>query len=125
MNRRRIRIVLPMPDPEELRYTKHKPPRECSTKQWDETYEQACREKWRSLLLIVRAKLESVAADVTTFDDEFLAYMVLPDNSTAGDWMGPQIEQAYQNGEMPTLLPLPVNRTPTQDKKPIPLPPAS
>ena len=123
MNERRIRMALPLPDPEELRYTKHRPPRERNQKQWDDAYEQACREKWRSLLLIMKAKLESVAADVSTFDDEFLAYIVLPDNSTAGDWIRPQIEQAYRTGEMPSLLTLPGNRTP--GREPIPLPPAA
>lgn len=124
MNKRRIRIVLPLPDPEELRYTKHNPPRKRTQKQWDDAYEQACREKWRSLFLITKAKLESVAAHVSTFDNEFMAYIVLPDNSTAGEWMGPQIEQAYQTGRMPALLPLPGNRTQTKGNGPIPLPPA-
>ena len=68
-------------------------------------WEKACRQRWRALLLVVKAKLEAVDVGITSFDEEFLAFTVLPDGSTAGDWMLPQIESAYDVGEMPKMLP--------------------
>ena len=70
-------------------------------------YEQGCRERWRSLALIVKAKLEAVTAGITTLETEFLAHIVLPDGSTVGQFMLPQVDQAYRSGEMPPMLPTP------------------
>jgi len=67
--------------------------------------EQACRQRWRALALVVKAKLEAVEAGITTFEDEFLAHIVLPDGKTVGGWMRPQLEAAYERGKMPPLLP--------------------
>ena len=105
MENRRIRFVLELPDPEEFRYTNHSPPRERSDRAQREAYDQACRQRWRALLLVIKAKLEAVTAGISTIETEFLANIVLPDNTTAGEWMLPQIDRAYRTGEMPPLLP--------------------
>jgi hypothetical protein len=66
------------------------------------------RQRWRALVLVVKAKLEAVESGITTFEQEFMAHVVLPDNRTVGEWLGPQIEQAYIDGQMPgSLLALP------------------
>lgn len=66
------------------------------------------RQRWRALVLVVKAKLEAVESRITTFEEEFLAHVVLPDNETVGEWLAPQIEQAYDDGRMPgSLLALP------------------
>ena len=98
MEGRRIRFVLQLPDPEEFRYTNHKPPRQ-------KDVEQASRQRWQALLLVIKAKLEAVTAGISTVEAEFLANVVLPDNRTAGEWMLPQIDRAYRTGEMPPMLP--------------------
>lgn len=67
-------------------------------------WEQACRQRWRALLLVVKAKLEAVETGITTFEDEFLAHIVLPDGKTVGKWMKPQLAEAYARGKMPPLL---------------------
>ena len=41
------------------------------------------------------------------FEDEFLAHIVLPNGQTMGEFAKPQIAQAYDSGEMPSLLPDP------------------
>ena len=48
---------------------------------------------------------------------------MLPDNTTTGEWMLPQIDRAYRTGEMPPLLPA-AGHTGHQPAGPIPLPPA-
>ncbi len=63
------------------------------------------RRRWRALLLIVKAKLELIAAGDASFDEEFLAHTMLADGSTVGDWIAPQIEETYRSGSMPALVP--------------------
>jgi hypothetical protein len=62
------------------------------------------RQRWRALLLVVKAKLEAVESGITSFEEEFLAHVVLPDNQTVGDWLLPQVWAAYEDGGMPKLL---------------------
>lgn len=70
-----------------------------------EAYEQGLREKWRLLFLLIRGKLELLAGDVETFEQEFLPYIVLPNNSTIGEHLIPQLDEIYSSGNMPPLLP--------------------
>ncbi len=66
--------------------------------------EQDKRRRWRALLLVIKAKLEAVESKIATFDDEFLAYVVMPNGQTMGEWMAPQINSAIEAGQMPKLL---------------------
>ena len=74
-------------------------------------------------MLVIKAELEAVTAGISTIETEFLANIVLSDNTTAGEWMLPQIDRAYRTGEMPPLLPA-ARHTGHQPAGPIPLPPA-
>lgn len=104
--RRRVKFILPLPSRDEKRF--HVTPSRKWKRNPDEAYkawEQACRQRWRALLLAIKAKLESVECGITTFEEEFLAHIVLPDGSTVGSWMAPQVAAAYESGKMPKLLP--------------------
>lgn len=108
---RRVRIVLPIPDPKERRFHETKVNastfyvREATKAQAQARWEQACRQAWRALLLVIKAKLEAVEAHISTVEREFLADIVLPNGATVGEWTQPQIAAAYANNEMPALLP--------------------
>lgn len=65
--------------------------------------EQQERTRWRALLLVVKAKLESVATGLVTFEDEFLANTVMSDGQTVGDVIQPQITENYRVGGPPRL----------------------
>ena len=67
-------------------------------------WEQACRQRWRALLLIIRAKLEAVESGITTLESEFLANILLPDGGTIGEWLALQVDEAYATGRMPPML---------------------
>lgn len=67
-------------------------------------WEQACRQRWRSLALIIKAKLEAVECGISTVEREFLADIVMPNGQSFGEWAGPQIENMYKEGGMPPLL---------------------
>lgn len=105
-NNRQVKFVLPLPDRQDRQFT-HTPGRAYlrSGVQQAEAYEQAVRQRWRALALVIKAKLEAVEAGITLFEDEFMAHLILPDGRTMGDWARPQIAAAYETGEMPSLLP--------------------
>lgn len=104
-NERHIRFTLPMPDKsaKEFTHTEARATRR-SHEQIEAVYEQAIRQRWRALALAVKAKLEAVSAGITTFEQEFMAHIVLPNGNTVGQWMRPQINEAYKSGKMPPLL---------------------
>jgi hypothetical protein len=111
MENRRVVFKLPLPDQNRREFTHRKVNATSETlrakadamKVWD----QACRERWRSLLLCIKAKLESVEAKIETFEDAFLAHVMLPDGRSMGEVARPAIASAYSTGNMPPLLPGP------------------
>ena len=102
---RHIRFDLPLPD-RNLREFTHTPQRDTprSLEAWTAAWEQACRQRWRALALVIKAKLEAVDTGITTVEDEFLAQTVMPDGTTMGEWAKPQIDEAYRLGHMPENL---------------------
>jgi hypothetical protein len=71
-------------------------------------FEQAERQRWRALLLVIKAKLESVENGIETFEQSFLANIVMPDQRTVWESVAPGIESAYKDGKMPKeLMPAP------------------
>lgn len=100
---RQVSFVLAMPRKDEQRFTHHsrgaRTP-EAALKEW----EQAVRQRWRALALVIKARLEAVESGISVFDDEFLANIVLPNGQTGGEWMRPQVAEAYRVGSMPALL---------------------
>lgn len=104
MQERQIRFILTMPSREEREFTHHSKGRrtpEAAHKAW----EQACRQRWRALALVIKAKLEAVSAGISQFDDEFLSHIVLPDGKTVGAHVRPMVDRAYISGQMQPLLP--------------------
>jgi hypothetical protein len=104
-NARQVRFQLPLPDPLSREFTLTPTGRDRSRSQAEAAFEQAVRQRWRALALVIKAKLEAVETGITEFEDEFLAHMVLPDGTTVGDWARPQLAAVYESGRMPALLP--------------------
>jgi hypothetical protein len=67
--------------------------------------EQEVRQRWRALLLVIKAKLEAVETGIETIEHAFLAEIVLPDGKTMGEWAAPQIRTMIEGGQMPHGLP--------------------
>lgn len=59
------------------------------------------RSRWRALLLVIKAKLEAVESNIATFEDEFLAHVLLPNQQTVAQYIGPTVAQIYETGRMP------------------------
>jgi len=66
-------------------------------------FEQAERRIWRALALIIKAKLEAVSSGIVSFEEEFMAHIVMPDGKTMAEHFVPQIEAAYTDKRIPQL----------------------
>ena len=66
--------------------------------------EQAARQKWRALLLLVKAKLEAVDAKIATFEEAFVGDIVMPDGKTVWEAAREPIKLAYDTGKPVALL---------------------
>ena len=97
-----VKFILPLP----LKEAFNKTPtgRDRSENSKIEAWEQACRQSWRALKLVIQAKLEAVECGISVFEDEFMANIVLPGGDTVGEFMRPQIEEAYKLGTPPRML---------------------
>lgn len=106
---RRVRFILPLPDRAAAEFTKYKrgyTEYRRSDDQAAKLYEQAIKQRWRALALVIKAKLEAVECGISDFEDEFLANIMLPTGATVGEWMRPQVAEAYRVGAMPPMLPM-------------------
>ncbi|WP_062017425.1 hypothetical protein [Aureimonas sp. AU4] len=107
MKDRRVTFRLPLPDRAEQRFKFDGRRNVRPVAKQTEAWEQACRSRWRALFLCIKAKLESVESGIETFEDAFLAQIVLPDGGTVADHILPRIADAYASGTMQPLLPPP------------------
>jgi hypothetical protein len=105
---RHIKLVLPLPVKSDKRFV-YKEGKYGPTKRTEqqalEAYEQELRSRFRALLLCLKAKLESVESKIETFEQAFLAHIVLPDNSLVGDRVKALVDEAYRTGKAGRLLP--------------------
>lgn len=94
-----VRMELLLPQRHEYNMTpsgRHRPA-EAIDKAWN----TACRERWRGLLLLIKAKLVAVEQGLHTVEEEFLSWTVVPgDGRTVGQIVQPQLEC----GSPPELL---------------------
>jgi hypothetical protein len=106
MNQKRVKFLLPLPDKSSREFT-HTPGRGNRRSESDsyKAWEQSTRQRWRALALVVKAKLEAVGTHITSFEDEFMAYIVMPDGKTVSEHAMPMIEAAYSGKKITALLP--------------------
>jgi hypothetical protein len=115
---RQVRIQVPLPsadtfpDPAKNSYQgNRRTPRDWDRwgtdrrRQWvPQQYEQACRSRWRAIVLVVKAKLELVSIGMSTVEREFLADIALPDGRTVHSFPRDSLARSYLDGSMPPLL---------------------
>lgn len=101
-----VRFTIKMPDKNSSEFTLTETGRDRKQDSIYKLWEQSQRQRWRALNLVVKAKLEAVDSGITTFEEEFLAHILLPSGETVGDYTLPQLEQIRMGGKkMPKLLP--------------------
>lgn len=106
MGGRQIRFTMAMPNHKDSAFTRTETGRPRTQAAADTAYDQAVRSRWRSLALVIKAKLEAVNSGIVTFEDEWGTHVVLPDGSTVRDRLFPYIDQAYATGTVPPMLAL-------------------
>ena len=104
MDGRTIRFLLPLPKKSDFIRTPGRGKIRSQEAQF-QAYEQAVRQRWRALALVIKAKLEAVESGITVFESEFLAHIVLPGGATVYEHIKDNIEVAYTSGKVPKLLP--------------------
>lgn len=108
MKSRQVRFVLPLPaktDPAVTSYISRGKTQPRTEEAARKLYEQAVRQRWRALALVIKAKLEAVESGIAVFEDEFMANIVLPNGRLVGEEVRPAIASAYETGRMPAMLP--------------------
>lgn len=104
---RMIRFMLPMPSLASFKRYRRKGAYSDTIrtdKQQQDAYDQACRQRWRALSLAIKAKLEAVESEISTFEEEFMAQIVLPNGQTMAEHALPYVRDAYEQKAMPPLL---------------------
>jgi hypothetical protein len=84
-----VRFVVTLPDRKKLN---------------PKNYERAERQRWRALLLVIKAKLESVESNIETFEHAFLSQIVMPGDQTVAEILTPIVAFAYKTGKLPQRL---------------------
>lgn len=105
--RRMVRFTLLLPDPNDDEFTLTDTGRERNENQAFLAYEQAVRQRWRALALVIKAKLEAIDAGIAIFDDEFMPYLVLPSGRTVAEEVGTKVVESIESGKSVPLLPGP------------------
>ena len=72
-------------------------------------YDAEIRRRWRSMVLVTKAKLVAVADGISTLEKEFLANVVLGDGTTVGESSVPMLKAMALDGSIPSALPVPGN----------------
>ncbi len=83
---RRVRLDIPMPTTSEAGT--------------DAKREAATRQRWRAVLLVIKAKLEAVESGISTLEQEFLANLVTDSGRTIGDVLIPRLSEATAAGRL-------------------------
>jgi hypothetical protein len=113
MRGKRVKFVLPMPDRNAKEFTtgrkagnyKHVSNAvQLSPEKAAAKYEQAARERWRALVLCIKAKLESVGSNIETFEEAFLPHIVMANGRTIGETLLPDLARITDSSKMPPLL---------------------
>lgn len=103
-----VRFVLPLPDDKSQEFTHYKKGSTLVAKSPEHAlaaWEQSCRQRWRALSLAIKAKLEAVECGITSFEEEFLAHIIVPGSKgmTVAQYMLPDLERSYETQKAPQL----------------------
>lgn len=96
----KIRIPIPSKDDPAVQTTPSGKYRR-TDKGIEEAWQGFLRQRWRALVLVVKAKLEAVAAGVAEFETEFLGHLVLPGGQTVAEVVVPRLADLERIAALP------------------------
>lgn len=65
---------------------------------------QSKRQRGRALYLVIKAKMESLESEIETFEQAFLAHVVMADGKTLYERIGTSIAHEYETGAPSNML---------------------
>lgn len=92
---RQIRFDLQLPDATDSMFAR------VPGRRRQQKVEQEERRLWRSLLLVIKSKLESTESGIETVEEAFLAQTVMGDGTTVGQWAAEHLPEALSAGVLP------------------------
>lgn len=92
-----VRIDVPLPVRPDKQFGKN-PTTGRQIDAW-KMHDQTVRERWRCLLLFIKASLESSSLGFISVEQAFMAFIVTADGDTVGDKMLPRILAAVADGQ--------------------------
>jgi hypothetical protein len=102
---RQVRFILPVPDADDPEFVRTPTGKSRTAIARMAAYDAAVRQVYRIFVVVIKAKLAAVESNLISFEDEFLAFLVLPGGQTVGDVTRPRIAEAYATKQVPALLP--------------------
>lgn len=99
---RQVKFTIPMPTEEEIQDNLV---RRKTQKQVQTLVVKEEKRRWRVIFLVLKAMLEAASSGLFTFDEIFMAHLVLSDGKTVGNRMIPDLEHILKTANMPALNP--------------------
>ncbi|GEM_PF-665059 len=101
-----FRLRTPAMSEERFHFTRDKRgfKRQFSNEQTRRLWDQACRQQWRVVILIVRANLEAVESGTLKPEEAFLPYLLLPNGRNVADNLGGGVSKWIAGGNTPRML---------------------
>ncbi len=100
---RQVRFILALPT-DTMQFARTAAGRVRDPKQRQQALDAEVRRLWRCLVLAIKSKLEVVESGIASFEEEFLANIMLPTGQTVGEHVQPAIQHAYDTGSVRPLL---------------------
>lgn len=99
-----IKITLYLPTADDPEVTFGPSGRRKSAEEARGALNQLHRSYWRSMLLIIKAKIEAIEKNVSTVEREFYPDVVLPGGLTMAEYIGPHIGQIRAGAPVSSLM---------------------
>jgi hypothetical protein len=102
---RGVRVVMNMTLPDRSQFETDTRGKRRTESAIEKDFEQACRQRWRTLANAIKAKLAMVDDGISTIEREFLADIMTPNGKTVGELLVPDILAISRGGMLPALMP--------------------
>ena len=96
LRERTYRFDIALPPQEKFRFTETG--RERADAAIQKAQEQAIKQRWRALALVIKAKLEAVETGISSIEEEFFTRLVLGNGKTVFEEAKPKLDQIGMKG---------------------------
>lgn len=102
---RQVQLPVPMPQRTDKKIAKNHNGWARSESGIQKAIDQETRRRWRVLVITLKSMLESVESGLMTFDQVFLAHLVIPGTArTIGEAIAPKLDAICNGTALPALL---------------------